>query len=120
MRTFGGVVLLLAITASRPALAQAPLPVGPPQAAFAGGPIRLSPRAANMLRAQFNGDNVPQVPQPFRGQLDTALAGLDWKRAEAVKKALVDKDGPEGRVVGLMTLHDLLRAEMLFARNHEE
>ncbi len=94
MRTTRVVLLLLGCVAGVPARAQAPLAVGTPQAAFAGGPIHLSPRAANMLRAQFKGDNVPQVPQPFRGQLDAALAGLDWKRAEAVKKALVEKDGP--------------------------
>ena len=88
MRTLRTVLLLLGCTASVPAHAQAPLGVGTPQAAFAGGPIHLSPRTVNMLRAQYKGDNVPQVPQPFRGQLDTALAGLDWKRAEAVKKAL--------------------------------
>jgi hypothetical protein len=94
MRTLPTVLLLLAAAASMPVHAQAPLAVGPPGAAFAGGPIHLSPRAANMLRAQYKGDNVPLVPQPFRGQLDTALMGLDWKRAEAVKKTLVDKNGP--------------------------
>ena len=88
------VLLLLGAVTSGPAHAQAPLAVGTPQAAFDGGPIHLSPRAAAMLRAQYKGDNVPQVPQPFRGQLDTALVGMDWKRAEAVKKALVEKDGP--------------------------
>src|ERR1019366_8951994 len=88
------VLLLLGAVTSGAAHAQAPLAVGTPQAAFDGGPIHLSPRAAAMLRAQYKGDNVPQVPQPFRGQLDTALVGMDWKRAEAVKKALVEKDGP--------------------------
>jgi hypothetical protein len=86
--------LLLGLAATVPAHAQAPLATGTPQAAFAGGPIRLSPRAATMLRAQYNGDNVPQVPQPFRSQLDTALVSMDWKRAEAVKKTLVEKAGP--------------------------
>jgi hypothetical protein len=94
MRTTPIILLLLCLGASIPAHAQAPLTTGTPQAAFAGSPIHLSPRAANMLRSQYKGDNVPQVPQPFRGQLDTALAGLDWKRAEAVKKALVAQDGP--------------------------
>ena len=37
---------MLAVAASRTASAQAPLDVGTPQAAFAGGPIRLSSRAA--------------------------------------------------------------------------
>ncbi len=33
---------------------------------------------------------------------------------------LVDKEGPDGKVTGLVTLHDLLRAEMLFARDQQE
>lgn len=33
---------------------------------------------------------------------------------------VLDKSGPAGRVVGVVTLHDLLRAEMLFAKEHEE
>jgi chloride channel protein, CIC family len=33
---------------------------------------------------------------------------------------VMDRAGPEGRVVGLVTLHDLLRAEMLFAKEQEE
>ncbi|OYU99858.1 MAG: hypothetical protein CFE26_24915 [Verrucomicrobiales bacterium VVV1] len=32
---------------------------------------------------------------------------------------VLDHEGPEGRVVGLLTLHDILRAEMLFAREQE-
>ena len=33
---------------------------------------------------------------------------------------VLDQLGPRGRVVGIVTLHDILRAEMLFAREHEE
>jgi hypothetical protein len=76
------------------ARAQSPLDVGPPAAAFSGGPIHLSQHATALLRAHFQGDKVPLIPQPFRGRLDAALAGLDWKRAEVVKRELVEKDGP--------------------------
>jgi CIC family chloride channel protein len=33
---------------------------------------------------------------------------------------VLDQEGPGSRVVGLLTLHDILRAEMLFAREQEE
>jgi hypothetical protein len=87
------VVLLLLFLIASGALAQTPLDVGTPQAAFAGGPIRLSRHAAGLLREHYQGDKVPQIPQPFRGRLDTALAGRDWQRVEAEKKQLQDKDG---------------------------
>ncbi len=73
--------------------AQVPLEVGSPETAFAGGPIRLSKNALAMLRAHYQGDKVPLVPQPFRGRLDTALAGRDWARVDALKKELAAKDG---------------------------
>ncbi len=73
--------------------AQAPLEVGSPESAFAGGPIRLSKNALAVLRAHYQGDKVPLVPQPFRGRLDTALAGRDWARVDALKKELAAKDG---------------------------
>ena len=75
------------------AQSQAPLDVGSPEAAFAGGPIRLSKGAAAMLRSHYEGDRVPLIPQPFRGKLDTALLGRDWQRAEAVKQELVAARG---------------------------
>ena len=93
MRPTGVALLLLSQIASG-ALAQGPSDVGTPQAAFAGGPIRLSSHAAAMLREHYQGDNVPQIPQPFRGRLDAALAGRDWQRLELVRKQLQDKDGP--------------------------
>jgi len=73
--------------------AQVPLEVGTPETAFSGGPIRLSKNALAVLRVHYQGDKVPLVPQPFRGRLDTALAGHDWARVEALKKDLVAKDG---------------------------
>ena len=71
------------------AAAQPVTDVGSPDAAFAGGPIRLSAQATAVLRAQFHGDNVPLIPQPFRGRLDTALAGNDWRGLAARKQELV-------------------------------
>jgi hypothetical protein len=87
-------VLLLIIYVStgiahaQPAIDVAPLEVGSPEAAFAGGPIRLSKASAALLRSHFKGDNVPLVPQPFRGRLDTALVTRDWPKVEAAKKDL--------------------------------
>ena len=75
--------------------AQAPLEAGSPDAAFAGGPIKLSRGAAGMLRNHFHGDNVPLIPQPFRTKLDAALLLRDWPRLEAVKKDLIAARGIE-------------------------
>ena len=86
-------VLLLLCCLAGPVRAQAPLEVGSPESAFAGGPIHLSRHAAGMLRSHYQGDKVPLVPQPFRGKLDTALAGFDWPRVEATKKQLVAAQG---------------------------
>jgi hypothetical protein len=85
--------LLLMLLLVGAAHAQAPLEVGSPEAAFAGGPLRLSKNALSLLRAHYQGDKVPLVPQPLRGRLDTALAGRDWPRVEALKKELIAKDG---------------------------
>jgi hypothetical protein len=73
--------------------AQVPLEVGSPETAFAGGPIRLSKNALGVLRAHYQGDKVPLVPQPFRARLDTAVTGRDWVRVDALKKDLAAKDG---------------------------
>lgn len=89
-----GVVLLLLCQVAAGGRAQPALDVGTPQAAFAGGPIRLSPHAVAMLREHYHGDKVPQIPQPFRGRLDTALAGRDWQQVEVVKQQLQATDGP--------------------------
>ena len=64
-----------------------PLDVGSPDAAFAGGPIRLTKAAAARLREHFHGDKVPIVPLPARRVLDTALNAQDWAgmRAGLVK-----------------------------------
>jgi hypothetical protein len=88
------IVLLLLCQFASGARAQAPADVGPPQAAFAGGPIRLSRHAVGLLREHYQGDNVPQVPQPLRGRLDTALAVHDWQQVEALKQQLSQKYGP--------------------------
>lgn len=112
-------LLAIALLASGAARAQTPLAVGTPQAAFAGGPIHLTPHAAALLRAHYHGDNVPMVPQSFRGRLDTALAVFDWPRVRLLKKQLEEKDGPiaallweQSRVIatgsiGLAELHAL-------------
>ncbi len=87
------IVLLFYLTTSlAQGQLQGPLAVGSPEAAFSGSP-RLSRHAVAMLRAHYQGDTVPLIPQPFRTRLDTALAGFDWPRVEAVKKELVDKYG---------------------------
>jgi hypothetical protein len=75
------------------ARAQQPLDVGTPEAAFAGSPMRLSKNAVGALRAHYQGDKVPLVPQPFRTRLDTAFLGRDWPRVEAAKKDLATTHG---------------------------
>jgi hypothetical protein len=75
------------------ARAQAPLDLGSPETAFAGGPMRLSKNAIAVLRSHYQGDKVPLVPQPFRGKLDTALLGRDWARVESLKKELAAAQG---------------------------
>jgi hypothetical protein len=106
-------VLLNGAIAAEPACAQtrqglgAPLPesafsrleVGPPEAAFADGPLRLSPNAIRILRARFPGDKVPIIPQPFRQQLDTALVARDWSRVMERKR---DLGASRGQVAMLM------------------
>jgi hypothetical protein len=86
-------ILLILAALAGPAHAQAPLEVGSPESAFAGGPIKLSRNSLVVLRAHFQGDKVPIVPQPFRGKLDAALLGRDWPHVEALKKELIAKDG---------------------------
>jgi len=75
------------------ARAQMPLEIGSPESAFAGGPIHLSKNAVTLLRAHYQGDKVPLVPQPFRGKLDLALQGRDWPRVEVLKKGLIAAHG---------------------------
>jgi hypothetical protein len=87
------VVLLAACLLTGGAAAQVPFEVGSPQAAFAGGPITLTPAAEARLRAQFHGDKVPLVPQPYRGRLDAALQIEDWPRVETTKAQLVAARG---------------------------
>lgn len=81
--------LLMACLLSAPCWAQSAIEKGSPAAAFAGGPIHLSTATEGRLRAQFHGDNVPLVPQPFRGRLDTALVDGDWRQIALEKKALI-------------------------------
>jgi hypothetical protein len=85
--------LLVTPHLTAPAAAQTALETGTPQAAFLGGPIKLSKTQVGMLRTHFQGDKVPLIPQPFRGKLDTALVTRDWPRVEAVKKQLVASRG---------------------------
>ncbi len=88
------VVLLILCLLASPARAQTPLDLGSPEAAFSGSPIHLSKHAAATLRGHYLGDQVPLIPQPFRGKLDAAFLALDWPRVEAVKKDLMAKYGP--------------------------
>jgi hypothetical protein len=81
--------LLIACLLALPSRAQTPIERVSPAAAFAGGPIHLSSATKARLQAQYRGDNVPLIPQPFRGRLDTALMAQDWRQVEALKKALI-------------------------------
>ena len=88
-------LLILAVLAALagPARAQPPMEVGAPESAFAGGPLKLSKNALGVLRAHYEGDRVPIVPQPYRGRLDAALLGRDWPRVTELKNELLAKDG---------------------------
>lgn len=46
---------------------------GTPEAAFANGPIRLTPVSLNLLTHAFPDGKVPVIPMPHRARLDTAL-----------------------------------------------
>ena len=53
---------------------------------------------------------------------DTTLRQVQARLIESLGQleVVLDQHGPSGRVVGIVTLHDILRAEMLFAREQEE
>ena len=60
---------------------------------------------------------IPELAAICRAK--TSLRGIqtriiEWPSQFAV---VVDQEGPECRVVGLLTLHDILRAEMLLHEN---
>ena len=82
-----------------PQTAYSRLETGSPEVAFAGGPIRLSLMAGRILSARWPGDKVPIVPEPFRGQLDTALVAHDWPRL-LVRKA--DLGASRGQIALLL------------------
>jgi hypothetical protein len=104
-----GWFLILVLTVGIPASASAqtqpglgaPLPqaafsrpdLGTPEAAFADGPIRLSPTAIRLLQARFQGDKVPLTPEPFRRQLDVNFTARDWSKVMARKSDLAASRG---------------------------
>jgi CBS domain-containing protein len=66
-----------------------------------------------------------RLPQPELAAICTAKTTLREIQTRIIESpsqfaVVVDQEGPECRVVGLLTLHDILRAEMLFAREQEE
>ncbi len=72
--------------------------------------------------AALKGD-LPAPIEPVASCVaETPLREVQAKLIESPGQLAVvlDKAGPEGRVVGVVTLHDLLRAEMLFAKEQEE
>jgi hypothetical protein len=82
-----------------PESAFSPLQTGSAEAAFADGPLQLSPNALRILRARFPGDKVPIIPQPFRQQLDAALVARDWSRVMERKR---DLGASRGQIAMLM------------------
>lgn len=76
-------------------------------------------------RAAELGLAAGQAPRTEAAALCTAETTLREVQARIIESpsqfaVVLDQTGPEGRVVGLLTLHDILRAEMLFAREQEE
>jgi CIC family chloride channel protein len=65
---------------------------------------------------------APHIETPVVCTAESSLREVQSKLIESTGQLAVvlDHVGPEGRVVGLMTLHDILRAEMLFAKEQVE
>ena len=64
-------------------------------------------------------------PKPEPAAICTAKTSLREVQTRIIESpsqfaVVVDQEKPEGRVVGLLTLHDILRAEMLFAKEQED
>lgn len=62
------------------------------------------------------------IEEPATCIAETPLREVQSRLVESPGQLAVvlDHEGPDARVVGVVTLHDLLRAEMLFAKDHEE
>jgi hypothetical protein len=79
---------LVALCLAVPARAQFVPETGPPDAAFAGGPIRLTPVARTLLKTSFPNDLLPLVPMPHRARLDAALVAANAASLAAAKREL--------------------------------
>jgi len=74
-------------------------------------------KAAELAQTQ---GGKPAIEAAVVCTADSSLREVQAKLIESTSQLAVvlDQIGPDGRVVGLMTLHDILRAEMLFAKDN--
>jgi len=75
------------------AAAQILPPVGPPEDAFAGGPIRLTRVSTMLLANAYPHNTIPIIPMPHRARLDTALLAGNTAALAAARKDLADTHG---------------------------
>ena len=66
---------------------------GPPEDAFAGGPIRITRVSAALLANAYPNNAVPILPMPFRARLDTALVSGNAGALASAKRDLADTYG---------------------------
>lgn len=84
MRTWMVYLFILTGTAQ----AQINPETGTPEAAFAGGPIRLTPVSRTLLNSAYPDARVPIIPMPHRARLDAALLGGNPASLTARRKEL--------------------------------
>lgn len=89
MRGLAAGLLVMAAQAS----AQILPPVGPPEDAFAGGPIKLTRVSTVLLGNAYPHNTIPIIPMPHRARLDTALLAGNAAALEAARKDLADTHG---------------------------
>jgi CIC family chloride channel protein len=79
----------------------------------------LSRKAAS---AALESNTAPALEAAVSCTLETSLREIQSKLVESSGQLAVvfDRTGGQGCIVGVLTLHDILRAEMLFAQQQEE
>jgi len=84
-------VLLTLLTGT--AWAQITPQTGPPEDAFAGGPIRVTRVSAALLANAYPHNSIPILPMPYRARLDTALVAGNAGALATAKRDLADAYG---------------------------
>lgn len=66
---------------------------GPPEEAFADGPIRITRVSAALLANAYPNNAVPILPMPYRARLDSALVSGNGGALAAAKRDLAEAHG---------------------------